>query len=111
GFVCDIGIGFPSSVSFSKYHMIHHAHLGEYDYDPDVVAYWEGRLVGNKTWRKTLWLALFFLSQGFTRTPKVKNAKLWDAWVVANVAAVAPLPFAFGYFFNWWALGSLLLSA
>lgn len=110
GFLCDVGIGFPSSVSFSKYHMIHHAHLGEYDHDPDVVAHWEARLVGNKTWRKTLWLALFFLSQGFTRTPKVKNATLWDGWVVTNLVVVTPILLAFGYFAGWWALGYLLFS-
>ena len=47
-------------------------------------------LVGNKTWRKTIWLCFFFLSQGFTRTPKVKNTKLMDAWVAANISTVNP---------------------
>tara|TARA_R110000868_G_scaffold64597_2_gene194065 strand:+ start:38358 stop:39302 length:945 start_codon:yes stop_codon:yes gene_type:complete len=110
GFVCDIGIGFPSSVSFSKYHMIHHAHLGEYDYDPDVVAYWEARLVGNKSWRKAMWLCFFFLSQGFTRTPKVKNTKLMDAWVLANMVSVSLILLAIGYFISWWSIAYLLFS-
>lgn len=110
GFICDIGIGFPSSVSFSKYHMIHHAHLGEYDYDPDVVAYWEGRLVGNKTWRKLLWLMFFFLSQGFTRTPKVKNTKLMDTWVLANIISVSAVLLAIGFTTSWWLIAYLLFS-
>ncbi|PIP89213.1 MAG: fatty acid desaturase [Bdellovibrionales bacterium CG12_big_fil_rev_8_21_14_0_65_38_15] len=110
GFLCDVGIGFPSSISFSKYHMIHHAHLGEYDYDPDIVAYWEGRLIGNKTWRKALWLCFFFLSQGFTRTPKVKNTKLMDGWVAANMISVSLVLLAIGFFINWWVIGYLLFS-
>tara|TARA_R110000868_G_scaffold163614_14_gene395905 strand:+ start:1623 stop:2567 length:945 start_codon:yes stop_codon:yes gene_type:complete len=110
GFICDIGIGFPSSISFSKYHMIHHAHLGEYDYDPDVVAYWEAKLVGNKAWRKGLWLCFFFLSQGFTRTPKVKNTKLMDTWVAANMIIVTIILLALGFLLSWWMIAYLLAS-
>ncbi len=109
GFICDVGIGFPSSVSFSKYHMIHHAHL-EYDHDPDIVAYWEGKLVGNKTWRKALWLCFFFVSQGFTRTPKVKNAKLMDAWVAANMIFVTLTLLSIGFLVSWWVIAYLLFS-
>ncbi len=83
GMVCDIPLIIPSALSFRKYHMIHHRHLGELDMDPDLVTGWEARVVGNSAPRKALWLAFFSISQAM-RPTKLKHVKMWDGWIIAN---------------------------
>ena len=84
GLVCDFPLVLPSALGFRKYHMIHHKHLGEYHYDPDITSYTEGRLVGNSSFMKAAWLFFFSLSQAF-RPLKVKFYKPINSWTVSNV--------------------------
>lgn len=84
GLICDIPLVLPSALGFRKYHMIHHKHLGEYSYDPDITSYTESRLVGNSAFMKALWLFLFSLSQAF-RPMKVKFYRPLNRWTVINV--------------------------
>ncbi len=84
GLVCDFPLVLPSALGFRKYHMIHHKHLGEYHYDPDITSYAEGRLVGNSAFMKAAWLFFFSLSQAF-RPIKVKFYKPINSWTVSNV--------------------------
>ncbi len=86
GMLIDLALVFPSSIGFRRYHLIHHTNMGEFEYDADLCAEWEGRLVGNSWWRKSLWLALFSFSQGVLRPLRLKKIKLWDAWMVASLA-------------------------
>lgn len=83
GLVCDIPLFLPSALGFRKYHMIHHKHLGEYSYDPDITSYTEARLVGNTFIGKALWLMFFSVSQAL-RPLKVKYYKPLNAWTVTN---------------------------
>lgn len=83
GLVCDIPLVLPSAMGFRKYHMIHHKHLGEYSYDPDIVSYNEGYLIGNSPIKKAIWLMFFSLSQAL-RPIKVKFYKPLNAWTIAN---------------------------
>ncbi|KAK4529971.1 hypothetical protein CCYA_CCYA03G0828 [Cyanidiococcus yangmingshanensis] len=53
----------PSGMMFRYYHILHHIELNRVERDPDVPAAWEARLVGNSSWRKAVWLALFFVFQ------------------------------------------------
>lgn len=85
GLVCDIPLVLPSAMGFRKYHMIHHKHLGEYSYDPDIVSYTEARLVGNSPFKKALWLMFFSISQGL-RPLKVKFYRPLNFWTVINTA-------------------------
>lgn len=83
-FVCDFPLVLPSALGFRKYHLIHHKHLGEYHYDPDITSYAEGRLVGNSSFMKAMWLFFFSLSQAL-RPIKVKFYKPLNAWTASNV--------------------------
>lgn len=49
----------PGAMGFRVYHLKHHSHQGDYEYDADLANHWEARLVGNKWYRKALWLMLF----------------------------------------------------
>lgn len=83
GLVCDIPLVLPSAMGFRKYHMIHHKHLGEYSYDPDITSYTEARLIGNSAFKKTLWLAFFSVSQAL-RPLKVQFYSPLNGWTVLN---------------------------
>jgi len=78
---------FPGAVSFSKYHLKHHAFQGVYELDGDLPFRWEARLVGRSPLRKALWLLLFPIFQAI-RPWRVKEVPLWDRWTAANVVVV-----------------------
>src|SRR6184192_4431787 len=67
----------PGAMGFRVYHLKHHSHQGDYEYDADLANHWEARLVGNKWYRKALWLMLFPFFQ-LTRPPRLKAVKMWD---------------------------------
>ena len=75
---------FPGALSFSKYHLKHHAFQGVYELDGDLPFRWEARLVGRSALGKALWLLLFPIFQAL-RPWRVKEVSLWDRWTVANV--------------------------
>ncbi len=83
GFVANIPLILPSSVSFRNYHLAHHAHQGDYHLDADIPNKWEADLVGNSPVRKAIWLLLFPLLT-ITRTLRVKEVRAIDRWVVVN---------------------------
>ncbi|MBC7711812.1 MAG: fatty acid desaturase [Rhizobacter sp.] len=84
GLVCDFPLVLPSAMGFRKYHMIHHKHLGEYSYDPDITSYREGNLVGNSAIKKAIWLMFFSVSQAL-RPLKVQFYKPLNIWTAINV--------------------------
>ncbi len=49
----------PGAMGFRVYHLKHHSHQGDYEWDADLANHWEARLVGNKWYRKAIWLMLF----------------------------------------------------
>ena len=87
GIVCDVALVLPSALGFRKYHMIHHKHLGEYSYDPDITSYTEANLIGNSSLKKALWLFLFSISQAL-RPLKVKFYKPINGWVITNIIVI-----------------------
>ena len=74
---------FPGAISFSKYHLKHHAFQGVYELDGDLPFRWEARLVGRSALGKALWLLLFPIFQAI-RPWRVKEVPLWDRWTVVN---------------------------
>ena len=50
-----------------EYHLLHHGHLNEVDFDTDVPGPTESQVVGGSSVRKTLWLAAFGLVVGTIR--------------------------------------------
>src|SRR5260370_18776720 len=90
----------PGAMGFRVYHLKHHSHQGDYEYDADLANHWEARLVGNKWYRKALWLTLFPFFQ-VTRPPRLKAIKMWDRWFFVNFACAAAYDAAVVYFCGW----------
>jgi sphingolipid delta-4 desaturase len=83
GLLANLPLAVPASVSFTKYHLKHHAYQGIYELDGDVPSRWEARLVGRSPWRKALWLALFPVIEGL-RPLRLKEIPFWDGWLLVN---------------------------
>src|SRR5712691_8453299 len=90
----------PGAMGFRVYHLKHHSHQGDYEYDADLANHWEAQLVGNKWYRKALWLTLFPFFQ-VTRPPRLKAIKMWDRWFFVNFACAAAYDAAVVYFCGW----------
>src|SRR5437868_4300179 len=76
----------PGAMGFWVYHLRHHSHQGDYEWDADLANHWEARLVGNKWYRKALWLTFFPIFQ-LTRPPRLRAIKMWDRWFSLNLVA------------------------
>ena len=87
GILCDLPNGFPTSVSFRKYHLKHHAFQGHYDIDADLPSRWEAKLIGSNFVGKAVWLLLFPVFTGL-RPPRLKEIKFSSIWVWTNLITV-----------------------
>jgi sphingolipid delta-4 desaturase len=65
--------------------------------------------VGNKWYRKAIWLMLFPFFQ-LTRPPRLKAITMWDRWFVVNLACVLAYDVAVVHFCGWAGLFYLGLS-
>jgi len=90
----------PGAMGFRVYHLKHHSHQGDYEWDEDLANHWEARLVGNKWYRKAIWLMLFPFFQ-VTRPPRLKAIKMWDRWFTTNLACAVAYDVAIVYFCGW----------
>jgi sphingolipid delta-4 desaturase len=88
GILGDVALAFPSAITFRRYHLLHHAHQGEYELDADIAGRREARIVGYSTWRKTVWLACLGVMQAL-RPLRVKAANVRDQWVLLNFVVIA----------------------
>jgi sphingolipid delta-4 desaturase len=75
---------FPSSVSFTKYHLKHHAFQGVEAVDADMPFRWEAKLINNSGFGKALWLLLYPIFQALRPLRLTKEIKIFDAWTVVN---------------------------
>lgn len=101
--MADLPNLFPGAMGFRVFHLKHHSHIGEYDIDADLPSHWEARFVGNKWYRKAVWLMLFPFFQ-VTRPRRLKAINMWDKWLFVNVVSVAAYDVAIVYFSGWGAL-------
>ncbi len=90
----------PGAMGFRVYHLKHHSHQGDYEYDADLANHWEARLVGDKWYRKAIWLMLFPFFQ-LTRPPRLKAITMWDRWFFVNFACVVAYDVAVVYLCGW----------
>src|SRR5260370_8794477 len=88
------------AMGFRVYHLRHHSHQGDYEHDADLANHWEARLVGNKWYRKAIWLMLFPFFQ-LTRPPRLKAITMWDRWFFVNFACAVAYDVGVVYFFAW----------
>jgi sphingolipid 4-desaturase/C4-monooxygenase len=104
----------PAAMSFCKYHLLHHRHIGEMDFDADIPGPTESRVVGDSRFLKTLWLAAFSLVLGTVRPLRLRRVAVVDAWTVINVAvqmaAVTALVMAAGWSPLMYLLASTVLA-
>jgi sphingolipid delta-4 desaturase len=95
--VANLPLVFPAAHSFVKYHLLHHQHLGEIDYDADVPGPVESRVVRTSL-VKAAWLAAFAGVQGLLRTSRLKKVSFFDRWIVANLLVqVGAMWLLYGY--------------
>src|SRR6266436_4691886 len=109
GILADLPNLTPGAMGFRVYHLKHHSHQGDYEYDADLANHWEARLVGNKWYRKALWLALFPFFQ-LTRPPRLKAITMCDRWFVANLIAAVVSGVAVVYLYRFAECLDVVLS-
>ena len=81
--VANFPLVLPAAQAFSRYHMLHHSHLGEMDYDADVPGPVESRIV-RTSFMKAAWMMVFGGVQAFVRPRRLKVV-FNDRWIVANI--------------------------
>jgi sphingolipid delta-4 desaturase len=116
--LCDLPNTLPTAIAFRCYHLKHHSHLGDYDYDADLPSHWEAKHLG-RTWvGKALWLFAFPAVQ-VIRLGRLKGTlPIRSPWVCVNAACAVAFdlfvllflgPNALLYLFAsfWFSLGGL----
>ncbi len=99
GILANSVMFFPSSVSFQRYHLKHHAHQGIPEYDADLPSEWEAKLFNSSFFGKALWLLIYPIVQTL-RIPRMRDIKPFDQWVALNLVVVIGIDIAFWYFFG-----------
>jgi sphingolipid delta-4 desaturase len=102
--VANLPLVFPAAASFTRFHLLHHQHLGELDYDADIPGPVESRVI-RTSMLKAAWLAAFGAVQGLVRTHRLKKVAFFDRWIVANILVQV---LATGMFYAWAGIGPLL---
>lgn len=102
----NLATGFPSAITFKKYHMEHHQFQGVDGVDADIPMDIEAKIVGNNTFLKAIWM---FTQAAFyaLRPPMMKPKKL-GRWEFFNIATQTSFDLAIYYFFGEKALFYLL---
>ena len=86
--IANVPLVIPGAMSFFKYHMLHHIHLGDMDLDAGVPGPTEARIVGRSSFAKSLWIAGFVFITGVVRPRRIK-VNLLDAWTTFNILTQA----------------------
>ena len=83
GMLANLPLALPSSVSFQRYHLRHHAFQGVYELDADLPSEWEARLVGRSPLAKAVWLAVYPVLL-VTRALRLKEVRIVDGWLLTQ---------------------------
>ncbi len=108
--VANLPLVVPAALSFAKYHLLHHSHLGELDYDADVPGPIESRVI-RTTPAKAAWLASFAAVQGLVRPHRLRRVPFIDRWIVANMVFQAGSMIAVAAVAGWAPLVYLAVSS
>lgn len=87
GIFANSAMFFPSSVSFQRYHLKHHAHQGIHELDADLPSFQEAEFANNTFFGKAMWLLFYPIIQTL-RLPRMKEVKHLDKWVLLNFVVV-----------------------
>jgi len=85
----NLPLVFPASMSFCKYHLLHHRHMGELELDADLAGPAEAHMVGRSSLLKSLWLAAFVLVVGTLRPHRLTRVAFVDRWTTINLLVQA----------------------
>jgi len=86
--VADLPNTVPTAIGFRCYHIKHHSHLGDYDYDADLPSHWEARVFGHSTLGKAAWMFLFPILQ-LTRLGRLRaTVPMRGRWTLINTACL-----------------------
>ena len=99
--VANLPLLFPAAMSFCKYHLLHHRHMGELELDADLAGPVEARVVGDSSMAKAVWLAAFALVIGTLRPLRLTRVPFLDRWTITNVAVQAVAVAAFIAIAGW----------
>jgi sphingolipid delta-4 desaturase len=88
GILADLPNTLPTAMGFRCYHIRHHSHLGDYDYDADLPSRWEARLFGRTWYGKAAWMFFFPVFQGFRLGRLKATVPMWGRWTFINAACV-----------------------
>ncbi|MEW6282597.1 MAG: fatty acid desaturase [Candidatus Eremiobacterota bacterium] len=100
----------PAGIAFCKYHLLHHAHQGDQDYDADLPSEREAAWAGNSVLRKTLTILFFTFVMGAIRPANMRKIPLVDGWTVLNLATQVTFLVWFVQVAGWGALAYLFFS-
>jgi sphingolipid delta-4 desaturase len=95
--VANLPLVVPGAISFCKYHLLHHRHIGELDFDAGVPGPTESRVVGRSAVAKAAWITGFSLVTGIVRPLRMKRIPFADRWTVINIVVEIACMIALGY--------------
>jgi len=87
--VANLPMVLPAALSFCKYHLLHHRHIGELEFDAGVPGPTESHVVGRSAVLKTIWVAAFAIVMGVIRPLRMKRIPFIDRWTVVNIVVQA----------------------
>jgi sphingolipid delta-4 desaturase len=88
GILADLPNTVPTAMGFRYYHIKHHSHLGDYDYDADLPSQWEARTFGQSWYGKAAWM-FFFGAFQLMRLGRLRGTvPMWGRWTFINAACV-----------------------
>jgi sphingolipid delta-4 desaturase len=85
--VANVPLVVPGAISFCKYHLLHHRHLGDLELDAGIPGPTESRVIGRSGVAKAIWVAGTILVQGVIRPRRLTRVKLLDGWTVVNIVS------------------------
>ena len=100
----------PSAVAFGKYHMFHHTHQSQLEYDGDLASHQEADWIGNSRLKKLLLMFFFSFVQGAIRPSQIKTIRLWDFWTILNTVIQLAFLAAWTIAVGWISVVYLALS-
>ncbi len=88
GILADLPNTVPTAMGFRCYHIKHHSHLGDYDFDADLPSHWEARTFGNSWYGKAAWM-FFFAAFQLARLGRLRGTvPMWGRWTYINAICV-----------------------
>jgi sphingolipid delta-4 desaturase len=85
GIIANLPLVVPGAISFSKYHLLHHRHMGDLELDAGIPGPTEARTIGRSGIGKGLWIGLTFIVQGVIRPHRLTRVRLMDLWTAINI--------------------------